>query len=284
MKAPAKINLFLKILGRRPDGYHEIESLMQKIELFDVLHISRKDKTIALNCPGSTLPEGKGNLVYKAAQVFFASTGIDPGIEIVLEKNIPVAAGLGGGSSDAAAVLVGLNEFFGAGLDRDRLMDMARPLGADISFFVQDYSTAIATGIGECIQEVDAIKGFWILLVNPGFEVSTKWVYENFPLTSTSNPYILARGRNLQDGFHTAAPGLFEELGNDLEAVTISRYPEIGDIKKELKQAGAGASLMSGSGPTVFGLFPQKEDAEHCIIQLSKKYGGNVFLVRPYIS
>jgi 4-diphosphocytidyl-2-C-methyl-D-erythritol kinase len=283
LKAPAKINLFLKVLSRRPDGYHEIESQMQKIELFDILHLSRQGESISLSCPGTTLPEDKGNLVYRAAQAFFSAAELKAGVKIILEKNIPIAAGLGGGSSDAAAVVVGLNILFKTSLSRERLIDIAGPLGADVPFFVQESSAAVATGIGDCIQQVEPIKGFSIVLVNPGFEVSTKWVYENFPLTSSSNPYILARGQNVSKKNHAVAPVLYEELGNDLEVVTINHYSEIGNIKKELKKAGAVTSLMSGSGPTVFGLFLSEEGARRSFMQLSRKYGGNVFLTRPYI-
>ena len=283
LKAPAKINLFLKVLSRRPDGYHEIESQMQKIDLFDILHLSRQGESISLSCPGTTLPEDKGNLVYRAAQAFFSAAELKAGVKIILEKNIPIAAGLGGGSSDAAAVVIGLNTLFKTSLSRDRLIDIARPLGADVPFFVQESSSAVATGIGDCIQQVEPLKGFLIVLVNLGFEVSTKWVYENFPLTSSSNPYILARGKNVSEKNHAAAPVLYEELGNDLEVVTINNYSEIGNIKKELKKAGAVTSLMSGSGPTVFGLFLSEEGARRSCMQLSRKYGGNVFLTRPYI-
>jgi len=283
LKAPAKINLFLKILNRRSDGYHEIESLMQKIALFDMLHLSRKGEGIFLSCPGSKVPEDRENLVYRAADAFFSATRIAPGVHIVLEKNIPVAAGLGGGSSDAAAVLVGLNRLLAADLEPEYLLDIGLHLGADVPFFLQACSGAVATGIGECLQKVQPIRDYWILLVNPGFAVSTKWAYENFPLTSYSNPYILARGQLMDGEAYIISPGLFEELGNDLETVTISRYPEIANIKKKLKKAGAVAALMSGSGPTVFGLFSGKEEAQSSFMQFANEYGDNVFLVRPYI-
>jgi 4-diphosphocytidyl-2-C-methyl-D-erythritol kinase len=283
LKAPAKINLFLRILHRRSDGYHEIESVMQKIALFDILYISRQGENISLSCPGSQVPENRENIVYKAADIFFSATGIAPGVQIVLEKNIPIAAGLGGGSSDAAAVLLGLNNLLEADLELEHLRDIGLQLGADVPFFVQDYSAAVATGIGECLQKVEPIRDYWILLVNPGFAVSTKWVYENFPLTSNSNPFILARGRKMPSDFHEVPPGFFEELGNDLEAVTISHYPEIGDIKKELKELGAAAVLMSGSGPTVFGLFSEEKEAQRSFIRFVKEYSDNVFLVKPYI-
>jgi 4-diphosphocytidyl-2-C-methyl-D-erythritol kinase len=283
LKAPAKINLFLKVLNRRPDGYHEIESVMLKIALFDILRFSRHGKTISLSCQGSKVSEGPENLVYRAAEAFFSATGKTPGVRIILEKNIPVAAGLGGGSSDAAAVLLGLDRLFGVNLGRDRLLEIGLRLGADVPFFVHDYSSAAATGIGENLEEAGLLHDYWIVLVNPGFALSTKWVYENFPLTSCANPYILARGRNRSNDYHVVSPGLVEEFGNDLEAVSISRYPEIGDIKKELKKAGASAALMSGSGPTVFGLFPGKEEAQYSYELFARKYVKNVFLVRPYI-
>jgi len=247
------------------------------------LHLSRQGETISLSCPGTTLPEDQGNLVYRAAQAFFSATGIKTGIKIILEKNIPIAAGLGGGSSDAAVVVIGLNALLNTDLGMEQLVEIARPLGADVPFFVMNCSAAMVTGIGDCIKQVESIKGGAIVLVNPGFEVSTKWVYENFPLTSNSNPFILARGQNVSNENHAAASSLYEELGNDLEVVTINCYPEIEEIKQELKKAGAAASLMSGSGPTVFGLFLSEEEAQRSFIQLSKKYGGNVFLARPYI-
>ncbi len=283
LKAPAKINLFLKIIQRRPDGYHEIESLLQKIGLCDILHLAKQDSSVSLSCKGITVPGDRENLVSRAAHAFFSAARIEYGVHMVLEKNIPVAAGLGGGSSDAAAALVGLNRLFAAGLEPDKLMDIGMRLGADIPFFLQDYSGAVATGIGERLLGVPPLTNYWILLVNPGFAVSTQWAYENFPLTSCSNPYILARGRRMAGDLHMAHPGIFEELGNDLEAVTIDRYPEIGVIKKELKKAGAATALMSGSGPTVFGLFPGAEEAQRSFAQFAKKYADNVFLVRPYI-
>ncbi|MBW2521943.1 MAG: 4-(cytidine 5'-diphospho)-2-C-methyl-D-erythritol kinase [Deltaproteobacteria bacterium] len=284
LKAPAKINLFLKIVARRSDGYHEIETLMHKVALFDVVRLAREGNSLALSCRGSKVPDGRENLAWKAAEAFFSVAGLDPAVRIELEKNITVAAGLGGGSSDAAAVLLGLNRLFDAGLEQERLLGIGAGLGADVPFFLQEFGCALATGIGEKLEPMGHLGDCWVLLVNPGFAVSTRWAYENFPLTSTSNPYILARGRITEEEFHGAAPRLVEELGNDLEAVTIARFPEIGSIKKELKKAGASAALMSGSGPTVFGLFAGKEQAQHAFTQFAGLYGDSVFLVRPYIS
>jgi 4-diphosphocytidyl-2-C-methyl-D-erythritol kinase len=270
-------------MGRRSDGYHEIESFMQKVELADQLHLFTEGEKISLSCPGTDLPEDDGNIVFKAAQLFFDTVGKQSGVRIVLEKNIPVAAGLGGGSSDAAAVLHGLNYLFSGNLSQDQLQEMALKLGADVPFFVKPCSGAIATGIGERLQEKEPLTGIWIILVNPGFAVSTKWVYENLPLTTNSNPYILARGRKMPDDSFSNLLALSNEQGNDLEAVTIKHYPEIGEIKETLKQAGAAGALMSGSGPTVFGLFLSQQTAISSLGIFDSKYGKNVFLTKPYI-
>ena len=283
VKAPAKINLFLRVVGRRPDGYHEIESFMQKVELADQLHFFTGGEKISLTCPGTDLPEDEGNLAFKAAQLFFQTVGRQPRVRIVLEKNIPVAAGLGGGSSDAAAVLHGLNCLFAENLAQDQLQEMALNLGADVPFFVKPCSAAMATGVGERLQETESLTDIWIILVNPGFAVSTKWVYANLPLTTNSNPYILARGRKLPGDFFSNLLALTTGQGNDLEAVTLKRFPQIGEIKEQLKQAGAAGALMSGSGPTVFGLFLSEETAVNSLKIFDRQYGKNVFLTKPYI-
>lgn len=287
----AKINLYLAVRGRRPDGYHEIASLMQKVELSDRLQIRRGENGIRLQCPGSGLPVDERNLAYKAALIFFDATGIagrgeSTGIDIMLQKNIPVAAGLGGGSSDAAAVLKGLDKLFDTRLQIDQLLAMAGSLGADVPFFIPDHSAAWATGIGEQLAETAPLNDCHILLVNPGFPVSTRWVYENFALTSKGNPYILAPNRKppaatdrhgqTGQGFHLPV-----RLFNDLEKVTVKRFPEIGLIKQELRSDGAAGVLMSGSGSTVFALFEKKDRAALSFEKFAMKYGNNVFLTRP---
>jgi len=255
---------------------------MQKVELADRVHFFTGSENISLTCPGADLPEDEGNLVFKAAQLFFKTVGRQPGVRIVLEKNIPVAAGLGGGSSDAAAALHGLNSLFAGNLTQEKLQEMALSLGADVPFFVASCSAAMATGIGERLQETEPLTDIWIILVNPGFAVSTKWVYENLPLTTYSNPYILARDRKLSDDSFSSLLAFSNKQGNDLEAVTIKRYPEIREIKETLKQAGASAVQMSGSGPTVYGLFLSEETAADSLGIFDSKYGRNVFLTKPY--
>ena len=282
VEAPAKINLYLKIVARRPDGYHEIDSLMQKLALVDVLRICRGEKGIHLSCPGSDLPADEGNLAFRAARFFFDHTGLDADADIVLEKKIPVAAGLGGGSSDAAAVLKGLNRLYQTGLKEAELAALASPLGADVPFFVREFTAAHATGIGDRLQEAEPLSDCQVVLVNPGFPVSTRWVYGNLALTSGGNPYILARGRETETDCVAKSHDLSAEFDNDLEAVTIKRYPVIDDIKPELRQTGADRVLMSGSGPTVFGLFYDPESAARAYGALSRRYAENVYLTTPY--
>lgn len=279
--APAKINLFLAVKGRRADGYHQLETWMQKIDLADTLYFEEKESGIDLVCPGSVLPTDMSNIVYRATVAFFKHTGIDKGVKIVLEKKIPVAAGLGGGSSDAAATLNGLQKLFSTKLGEEEIRPLAVSLGADVPFFTSSFQAVWATGIGDILQQVPSLKDFWILLVNPGFEVSTRWVYENFALTTIGNPYILGREQiygNLQEYFLPQGKSL---LFNDLESVTMSRYPELGVIKAKMVAEGARVALMSGSGPTVFGLYENKDDVMRNFRQFQQQY-GNVFIATPY--
>ncbi len=273
VKAPAKVNLYLAIHSRRADGYHEIETLMQKLELADQLKLNRTAGGIRLRCPDSALPEDETNLAYRAAALFLEKTAVSGGIEIELSKKIPVAAGLGGGSSDAAAVLKAMNDLFAVGLSLEELMKMAYPLGADVPFFVADFNSARATGIGERLEPVDIAGDRQVVLVNPGFSVSTAWVYGNFALTSASNPYILGRAIIYAD--------LCKNLFNDLESVTINRYPEIRIIKNKLTSCGADGVLMSGSGPTVFALFHDVGIARQCVKLFAAENKYTVYLTCP---
>lgn len=278
-EAPAKINLYLAIKGKRADGLHDLETRMVKITLADRLHLTKRDFGITVHCPESNLPTGEDNLVYRAAQSFFVTLGTGGGVHIVLEKKVPIAAGLGGGSSDAAAVLRGLNTLYGSPFSVMALVDLARPLGADVPFFVDECIAAWATGIGSDIQAEAVDPAGWIVLVNPGFPVSTKWVYENFTLTREGNPYIL--GRDFVHGHNECVKLGNLPLYNDLEAVTLGKYPELGRIKDELMADGACGALMSGSGPTVFGIFENKAQAQKSLARFAKRFGRNVFLARP---
>ncbi len=284
--APAKVNLYLGVLGKRTDGYHDLCSVMQKLDLTDLLHLRLEGPGISLCCPASSLPENSSNLAWKAARLFFDLTGIRDDLRITLQKRIPVAAGLGGGSSDAAAVLRGLNHLCSAGLGEDALLAMAARLGADCPFFVAQMNTALATGTGTELQPIVGPKGYWLVLVNPGIAVSTRFVYENLLLTTDHNPYKLSgysheaeyAGALLAAVFSQAAdcPPLF----NDLERVTVGMHPIIRTIKDQLLADGAFVALMSGSGPTVFGAFRHFDQATRSCEQFRKRY-PEVFVVSP---
>ncbi len=282
--APAKVNLNLHILGKRPDGYHELDTVMQKLDLTDTLRIRRLDEpAVQLFCPDSDLPANDSNLVWKAAVAFLQETTLEKesGVSITLEKHIPVAAGLGGGSSDAGAVLTGMNRLFEAGLSQETLIRLGRSLGADVPFFVVPHSAVRATGIGDRMKGVAPLTGFSLLLVNPGFSVSTAWVYKNFTLTRADKDSNLSDSRENDGTFgHCCA------LYNDLETVTIEHYPEIATIKRFMLDHGASDALMSGSGPTVFGIFPDRADGDDsdlqgCAAALVEKYGTGVFVTKP---
>ena len=284
--APAKVNLILSVLGRRADGYHDIVSVMQKIDLADRVHLRLHGSGLSLRCPSSNLPEDSDNLVWKAARLFFDQTLVADTVQITLHKKIPVAAGLGGGSSDAAAVLLGLNTLCDAGLEEDALLAMAARLGADVPFFVTGMNTALATGTGTDLQPITGAEGYWLALVNPGISVSTRWVYENLILTSEDNPYRLSGYSHVTEYAASLLEAAFcresseHPLFNDLERVTVGRHPVIGTIKEQLLKDGAFAALMSGSGPTVFGLFRQLELAKNSCQKFKQLY-EDVFLVSP---
>ncbi|RUM38009.1 MAG: 4-(cytidine 5'-diphospho)-2-C-methyl-D-erythritol kinase [Desulfobulbus sp.] len=287
--APAKINLYLRIIGRRPDGYHELRTLMQKLALFDILTFTLlPDKGVRLNCRQNGLPEDEKNIVYQAARLFFEHTGKKgQGIEITLEKNIPVAAGLGGGSSDAAAALLALNHLFETGCTVDELAALGVRLGADVPLFIYDFPAAWATGIGEQLTPAIPLTAYVIVLANPGISVSTKWAYDTFALTSEKNIFNLYSSQKENQDSSADVPFVVrpfspEELANDLERVTSEKFSVINMIKEEMVAGGAAGTLMSGSGPTVFGLFPKEnpEQAKACCRKLMHEY-DQVYLVNP---
>ncbi len=262
--APAKINLTLKVLGKRPDGYHELETWMQKLSLYDEIDLQLvAGGKITLHCNSDEVPCNETNLVWRAAKALLSRVGkLDEiGVAISLKKNIPVAAGLGGGSSDAAAVLKGLNSLLGSLVDQQSLEEIGLSLGADVPFFVSDYQAVIATGVGEKMREVPSLQDVTVVLVNPGIAVSTKWVFENFVLTGQRKKSIFFSFS--ETGKQSLNLGILE---NDLEVVTETKYPVIKDIKDSLLRAGAVKAQMSGSGPTVFGIFPDKHNK--CCIEV----------------
>jgi len=267
--SPAKVNLHLSVLRKREDGYHDIATLMQRISLYDEMTFAPAPSGITVKCPGSHLPEDEGNIVYRAALAYYSYIGYKKGIVITIGKQIPIAAGLGGGSSNAATTLMTLNELSGEICSRDELMELGKTLGADVPFFIFG-KTAWATGIGDCLQAVVDIPAYWFLLVNPGVPVSTKTVYEslNLRLTKGSINYSIpsfkiGTGDTGNDG-----------LKNDLEQVTMARQPILNELKKLLLRYGAAGALMSGSGPTLFGIFDSEEQAGKASQALTAKGAG----------
>jgi len=284
LSAPAKINLFLYVLSRREDGYHELVTRMQKIDLCDRIEISTTDTPgIQFKCDHKSLPAGNNNLAVIAARKFLKAAGLWPhrGIQIRLEKNIPIAAGLGGGSSDAGTVLKGLNTLIDTPFSPDQLVDIAKTIGADVPFFAVEHTAVVATGVGEYLSPVPDIEGFWILLVNPGISVSTRSVFENYALTTLSK-------NSKVSGFEYSGLSSFspEQMHNDLETVTMSSHPVVETIKHSLIEAGAAAAMMSGSGPTLFGLFPLElftaSEINSLVDQFTIVYGRRVYATRTY--
>ena len=276
--SPAKINLFLHVCGKRPDGYHELFSLMCRITLFDelLLQIGKGEK-IEIHCSHSDIPEDDTNLAHRAACLFQSKLGSTQGVRIHLDKKIPVGAGLGGGSSNAASILMALNIYHGRPFSREQLMELGLSLGADVPFFIFQ-KPAIATGIGEKLEAFEGALPYHILLIYPGFNVSTAETYQNlnFGLTNeqkkpTSND--LKRNR-FDPAYH---------LINDLERVTAQKHPEIGLAKEKLLNLGAIGALMSGSGPTVFGLFDNTETAKVARQSLAAEKDFQLFLVDPIL-
>jgi 4-diphosphocytidyl-2-C-methyl-D-erythritol kinase len=269
--APAKINIILRVLRKRPDGYHDIFSLMQKITLFDELIFIPRHRGIVLKCPNSDLPVSEDNLVILAAKTIFYQTGYLSGMEIILRKNIPVAAGLGGGSSDAATTLLTLNEMCRLGLKNTELMKIGAKLGADIPFFIFGNS-AFASGIGEKLEAWENQLKLNIVLINPSFSLPTKLVYEslNLRLTKERINYSIPRILELGD--------IIQEMHNDLEIASLRMHPCLVDIKQLLLRHGALRAMMSGSGPTVFGIFSEENTAKEAAKVINDEVSGQ-FLV-----
>jgi 4-diphosphocytidyl-2-C-methyl-D-erythritol kinase len=275
--APAKINLCLHVLGKRPDGYHDLCMVMQRVSLFDRLEIAfTRRKEVRVLCPGVDLPPGGENIAARAARRMLELAASGRGVEVQIDKQIPVAAGLGGGSSDAATVLLGLNEMLGLGLSRQVLMEEGGRLGADVPFFIFG-GPALATGIGDILEKIEGIPSVWYLLVNPGVAVSTAWVYRNLGLTSPRDGFKLP-------GFPRTAEEVSAFLHNDLESVTAGRFPVITQIKKRLATLGALGGLMSGSGPTVFGVFDAEVAARQAAEVIRGESGWKTFVVQPLAS
>ncbi|KIL71999.1 4-(cytidine 5'-diphospho)-2-C-methyl-D-erythritol kinase [Bacillus badius] len=251
MKAPAKINLTLDVLHKRADGYHEVEMIMTTVDLADRIELEplKKDE-IKIISHNRFVPDDKRNLAYQAAMLLKERYGIRSGVSIGIEKVIPVAAGLAGGSSDAAATLKGLNKLWNLGLSLDELAEIGAEIGSDVSFCVYG-GTALATGRGEKIQHLPSPPNCWVVLAKPTIGVSTAEVYKNLKINGLRHPDTRAMMAAIETKNYDE---MCAHLGNVLESVTLKLYPEVAQIKEQMERFGADAVLMSGSGPTVFGL------------------------------
>lgn len=260
LKAYAKVNLGIDVIGKRPDGYHEVRMLMQTVKLYDRITMEKNDSgNIILSTNLPYLPVNEKNLVYRAIDMIRNAYGITDGVTASIVKRIPVAAGMAGGSSDAAAAFVGMNQLFHLGITQQELMDYGVKLGADIPYCIMR-GTALSEGIGEILTPLPPIPNCWFLIVKPTFSMSTKFVYENLHLDEIAvHPDIDGMKEAL---YQRDLIGVTDRMENILEQVTKKHYPAIGEIKDIMRKEGALNALMSGSGSTVFGIFKSKETAE----------------------
>ncbi len=261
-KAYAKINLGLDVIRRRPDGYHEVKMIMQTVGICDILTFrksGRQDGAVTLFLDKKELPCGKENLVYRAAELLTRTHGLRDGVEITLEKRIPIAAGMAGGSTDAAAVFHGMNELFGLSMSLQEMKDLGVGIGADVPYCIQG-GTALSEGIGEILTALPSPPAAYLLIAKPDIGVSTKFVYENLHADRLqSHPDIDGMVQALERG---SLEGIVSRMENVLETVTVREYPVIQTLKDIMRRGGALNALMSGSGPTVFGVYKTREAAE----------------------
>lgn len=282
VKAYAKINLGLDVIRKRSDGYHDVSMIMQTVNLHDTISIKKtRFQSISLQSNLYYLPNDRRNLVYKAAELFCENCSVTSGLSIHINKRIPIAAGLAGGSANAAATLQGLNTLFEIGLSLEELMALGIKLGADVPYCLL-MGTALSEGIGEILTPLPSMPHCYILLVKPNVSISTKHVYENLLLdeNNTRHPDISSMINALEgNDIHK----LTSYMDNILETVTAKEYPVIEKIKATMKENGALASLMSGSGPTVFGIFKDYIEAEKAYrFFRSSRYGKQIYLTKPY--
>jgi len=275
-KSPCKVNLLLNILGKRPDGFHELETLMHPVNLWDEIGFALEGDAVHLTCSEPTLPTDSTNLVHRAATAFLKAAGIKRGVRIHLQKRIPLAAGLGGGSGNAATTLMGLNQLLGEPLRPEQLGQIAASLGSDVPFFLQN-KPALATGRGEQIQALDffpALKGAAFLLIHPGFGISTAWAYQQlarFPDALNGRP---GRAAKLIGLLRTGnLPEVGVQFCNSLEPAALEKYPLLAIFQSFLRANGAAATLMSGSGSTTFAVLPDKKTAKEIEQRVREKFG-----------
>lgn len=281
LKARAKINLSLDVLGKREDGYHDVRMVMQTIGIYDRLIITKiPEDEIRIQCNLFYLPINENNLIYKAAKLLKDEFGFAGGVDVNLNKFIPVAAGMAGGSTDAASTLFGINKIYELGLSQNKLMELGVQIGADVPYCIMR-GTALAEGIGEKLSRLKSVPHMWIVIAKPPINISTKLVYERLDMKDIiSHPNVdkMIQAINKESVGEIAA-----NMGNVLEHVTIPLYPIIDSIKKDMLSHGAINAMMSGSGPTVFGIFPNERTALNCQAYLKfKKEAKQVYITETF--
>lgn len=261
LKAYAKVNLALDVIRRRENGYHDLKMIMQTVDLYDVITIEKISEGIEISGSVPELKYDESNLIYKAAKMMIDEYNIKEGVRIYLEKNIPMAAGMAGGSTDGAAVYNGMNELFELGRSKEELCSLGVKIGADVPYCILG-GTYLAEGIGEILTPLPSVPDCTLLIAKPNFDVSTKYVYENLHANELKHhPDVDAVIEEIKKG---SLEGICGYMENVMETVTQKEYPRIGEIKKLMTDCGALKSMMSGSGPTVFGIFDQRQKAENC--------------------
>lgn len=278
LKARAKINLNLDIVGRRKDGYHLLNMIMQQIDLYDIVSIKKTLDGISINTDCDYIDSGKDNIAYKAAYEMMKAFDTIKGVEINIEKKIPVAAGLAGGSADGAAVILGLNDIYNLNLNRKELIDIGLKVGADVPFCLIGGCAAVS-GIGEIVEPISGLVDKWILLSKPPIDVSTKETYSLFDLKSMRSNF------NFQEIIktveHQKVENFFDVMNNSLESVTINKYSIVAKLKNKFKELRPDFFMMSGSGPTVFGIYLNYDEAFKGYKAI-KEYNEETYLVKTY--
>lgn len=278
LKARAKINLNLDIVGRRKDGYHLLNMIMQQIDLYDIVSMKKTLDGISINTDCDYIDSGKDNIAYKAAYEMMKAFDTIKGVEINIEKKIPVAAGLAGGSADGAAVILGLNDIYNLNLNRKELIDIGLKVGADVPFCLIGGCAAVS-GIGEIVEPISGLVDKWILLSKPPIDVSTKETYSLFDLKSMRSNF------NFQEIIktveHQKVENFFDVMNNSLESVTINKYSIVAKLKNKFKELRPDFFMMSGSGPTVFGIYLNYDEAFKGYKAI-KEYNEETYLVKTY--
>ena len=279
LKAYAKINLGLDVIGRLPNGYHQVKMVMQTVGIYDELTFERTEQGIQITTDSGILPTDENNLIYKAARLMMEKYRIEEGIRVHLQKNIPIAAGMAGGSTDAAATMQGVNRLFGLGVPKEELMREAVSIGADVPYCLLG-GTALAEGIGEELTVLPPVPGMALLVAKPEISVSTKYVYEHLDSAEKiEHPDIDGMVLAIRE---QSLDGILERMENVLETVTIPAHPVIAGLKERMLELGAKRSLMSGSGPTVFGVFESEEKAQYAYERMQQeKKAKQLFVTHP---